>query len=188
MANLRITSPLDKETVARLRAGDTVTISGIVYTARDAAHAQLTVAIQQRQVLPFDPAGQTIYYMGPSPTPPGHIIGACGPTTSSRMDYFTPTMLQAGVRAMLGKGERSTTIKEALMIHHAVYLVTYGGAGALLAKAVHRAEIVAYPELGAEAVLRLEVTDMPAIVAYDIYGGDLFVEEISKYAQEPTRD
>jgi len=104
------------------------------------------------------------------------------------MDYFTPTMLQAGVRAMLGKGERSTTIKEALMIHHAVYLVTYGGAGALLAKAVHRAEIVAYPELGAEAVLRLEVTDMPAIVAYDIYGGDLFVEEISKYAQEPTRD
>ena len=187
MKNIRITSPFDQETVANLRAGDIVNISGVVYTARDAAHARLVAAIKQNQSLPFDLAGQTIYYMGPSPTPPGHTIGACGPTTSSRMDTFTSAMLQAGVVATLGKGARTVATKEAFTEHRAVYLVTYGGAGALLAKTVHKVEIVAYPELGAEAVLRLEIVDLPAIVAYDIYGGDLFASEISKYAQGPDQ-
>jgi len=179
----KIISPLSKETIAQLRAGDTIALSGIVYTARDAAHARLTVAIQEKQPLPFDLAGQTIYYMGPSPTPPGRVIGACGPTTSSRMDPFTPAMLQAGVCALLGKGGRTTAVKDALALHGAVYLVTYGGAGALLTQAVRRAEVVAYPDLGAEAVLRLEVIDLPAIVAYDIYGGDLLAKATLKYAQ-----
>ncbi len=185
MASLTISSPLDKETVTRLRAGDIVSLSGVVYAARDAAHAQLVAAIWQDSPLPFDPAGQTLYYMGPSPTPPGRVIGACGPTTSSRMDPFTPAMLHAGVRAFLGKGARSVETKEAIKKLGAVYLVTYGGAGALLAKAVRRAEVAAYPELGAEAVLRLEVANLPAFVAYDIYSGDLFAEEIPKYARDP---
>ena len=185
MAKIRIISPLDSETVTKLRAGDMVSISGVVYTARDAAHARLVTTIQQGQKLPFELAGQTIYYMGPSPTPPGHVIGACGPTTSSRMDPFAPTMLQAGIKALLGKGPCAAAIKESLIIHNAVYLVTYGGLGALLAKSVHLTEVVAYPELGAEAVLRLEITDLPAFVAYDIYGGDLFAQEIPKYMQKP---
>jgi len=183
MTSFNFTSPLDNEAVKQLRAGDTIALSGVVYTARDAAHAKLAEAIQQGLPLPFNPVGQTIYYMGPSPTPPGHIIGACGPTTSSRMDPFTPTLLQAGVRALLGKGGRTKAIQESLLVHKAVYLVTYGGAGALLAKAVHRAEVVAYPELGAEAVLRLEILSLPAIVAYDIYGGDLFADATLMYAQ-----
>ncbi|MCL2149353.1 MAG: FumA C-terminus/TtdB family hydratase beta subunit [Dehalococcoidia bacterium] len=181
---LDIISPLDKDTISQLRAGDIISFSGVIYTARDAAHAKIATLIQQGQVLPFNPVGQTLYYMGPSPTPPGCIIGACGPTTSSRMDPFTPAILQVGVRVLLGKGERTAMVKEALVRYGAVYMVTYGGAGALLAKAVRRAEVIAYPELGAEAMLRLEITEFPAIVAYDMYGGDLFAEEIPKYAQE----
>jgi len=184
MASLVATSPLGKETLTQLRAGDTVSLSGVLYAARDAAHAKLTEAIRLALPLPFDPAGQTIYYMGPSPTPPGRLIGACGPTTGSRMDPFTPDMLQAGVRVMIGKGARSAEVKKVMSKHGAVYLVTYGGAGALLAKTVCQVEVVAYPELGAEAVLRLEVTGFPAVVAYDIYGSDLFAEEIPKYARE----
>lgn len=181
MASISIASPLDDEVAAQLKVGDNVSISGVIYTARDAAHARLAAAIQQGQALPFNPVGQTIYYMGPSPTPPGRTIGACGPTTSSRMDPFTPAMLQAGVKVLLGKGPRAAAAKDSLALHRAVYLVTYGGMGALLAKSVCQAEMVAYHELGAEAVLRLEVADLPAIVAYDIYGGDLFAQEIPKY-------
>ncbi len=181
---LNITSPLDGATVASLKAGDMVTVSGVLYTARDAAHKRLVEAMEKGRPLPFGLAGQTIYYMGPSPAPPGHIIGACGPTTSSRMDAFTPAMLAAGVKALLGKGERSARVKEEMLKHRAVYLVTYGGAGALLAGAVVKADVVAYPELGAEAVMRLEVKDLPAIVANDIYGGDLFEQEMAKYAKE----
>ena len=182
MAHINITSPLDEQTVARLRAGDTVDISGTLYTARDAAHKKMAEALAIGQALPVELKGQTIYYMGPSPAPPGRAIGACGPTTSGRMDPFTPSMLEAGVKALLGKGERSERVKAALLRHKAVYLVTYGGAGALLAKAVTKADVVAYPELGAEAVMRLEVKNLPAIVADDIYGGDLFEIEIPKWA------
>ena len=181
MALHRVTSPLDEKIIAGLRAGDSVEISGIIYTARDAAHERLVEAITRNGELPFDLRGQTIYYMGPSPTPPGRVIGACGPTTSGRMDAFTPAMLEAGVKALVGKGERSEAVRAALRKHRAVYLVTYGGAGALLAHTVIKAEVLAYPELGAEAVMRLEVKDLPAIVADDIYGGDLFQREIAKY-------
>jgi fumarate hydratase subunit beta len=182
VARLSITSPLDKETIARLRVGDMVDITGVVHTARDAAHKRLAEALAKGQPLPFELKGQTIYYMGPSPSPPGRVIGACGPTTSGRMDLFTPAVLEAGAKALLGKGERSERVKAALVKHKAVYLVTYGGAGALLANAVTKAEVVAYPELGPEAVMRLEVTNLPAIVANDIYGGDLFEQEIPKWA------
>jgi len=181
VANLRITSPLGKTVIPQLKTGDTVLISGLVYTARDAAHKRLAEALAQGKDLPVSLMGQTVYYMGPSPAPPGRVIGACGPTSSSRMDSFTVPLLEAGVGALLGKGERSAAVKDALRKHGAVYLVTYGGAGALLARAVQKAEVMAYPELGAEAVMRLEVKDLPAIVANDTCGGDLFSEEIAKY-------
>jgi fumarate hydratase subunit beta len=182
----RIVSPFDEDTIASLKAGDMVTLSGVLYSARDAAHKKLVEAMQQGLPLPVQLKGQTLYYMGPSPAPPGRIIGSCGPTTSSRMDIFTSAMLDAGVRATLGKGERSSQVKAAMLAHRAVYLVTYGGAGALLSQAVTMAEVVAYPELGAEAVMRLEVKDLPAIVAADIYGGELFSQEIAKYAAGPA--
>jgi fumarate hydratase subunit beta len=181
MAHLEVVSPFEDSVIARLRAGDTLAISGSVYTARDAAHKRLAETLAAGLALPFSLKGQTIYYMGPSPAPPGRLIGACGPTTGSRMDPFTPAMLEAGVKAFLGKGERSEAVRQDLRRHRAVYLVTYGGAGALLARAVRLAEVVAYPELGAEAVLRLEVRDLPAVVADDIFGGDLFEQEIPKY-------
>ncbi len=184
MTDLHVSSPFDKETLARLRTGDTVLVSGMVFTARDAAHRRFTEALARGKSLPVDLKGQTLYYMGPSPAPPGKVIGACGPTTSSRMDIFTPALLDAGVKAILGKGERSPAVREAIRQHGAVYLVTYGGAGALLARAVLKAEVVAFPELGAEAVMKLEVKDLPAIVAGDIYGGDLFSQEIAKYRSE----
>jgi fumarate hydratase subunit beta len=182
-AGLRFASPLDEKVIKQLKAGDTVLISGVVYTARDAAHKRMAEVLNQGKALPVELKGQTVYYMGPSPAPPGRVIGACGPTTSSRMDPYTPALLNAGVKALLGKGERSPSVKEATRQSGAVYLITYGGAGALLAKAIEKAEVVAYPELGAEAVMRLEVRDLPAIVADDIYGGDLFEQEIAKYSK-----
>jgi fumarate hydratase subunit beta len=177
-----ITSPLDDKIIDRLRAGDSVTISGVVYSARDAAHKRLIEALTSGQKLPIALQGQTIYYMGPSPARPGNIIGACGPTTSKRMDVFTPILLAYGIKAMIGKGERSVPVRDAIKKYRSVYLVTYGGAGALLAQSVKRADVVAYPELGAEAIMRLEIEDMPAIVANDVKGGDLFEREIRKYA------
>jgi fumarate hydratase subunit beta len=183
MAVWSLASPFADKALLKLRAGDSVSITGVLYAARDAAHRRLAEAIANRQPLPLDLRGQTLYYMGPSPTPPGRAIGACGPTTSGRMDIYTPALLAAGVRAMVGKGERSATVMEAIKKYRAVYFVTYGGAGALLAQAVRRAEVVAYPELGAEAVLRLEVEDLPAVVASDSRGGDYFAAEIGKYAR-----
>jgi fumarate hydratase subunit beta len=158
-----------------------VLISGVVYSARDAAHQRLTQALDKDEKLPFDLKGQTLYYMGPSPAPPGRVIGAAGPTTSRRLDAYTPRLIAAGVRAMIGKGNRPPEVKEAIKKHKAVYFVTFGGAGALLAKSIKKAEVIAYEELGTEAVLRLEVEDFPAIVANDIYGGDLFEQEKAKY-------
>ena len=131
--------------------------------------------------LPFDTKGQTLYYMGPSPTRPGHIIGSAGPTTSSRMDVYTPRLITAGIRAMIGKGNRSPEVKETIQKYKAVYFVAVGGAGALLAKSIRQSEIIAYDDLGAEAVLRLKVDNFPAIVANDIYGGDLFEQGKASY-------
>ncbi|MCL2706747.1 MAG: FumA C-terminus/TtdB family hydratase beta subunit [Dehalococcoidia bacterium] len=181
MTTWNIASPIEEDQLAKLHAGDHVSISGIVYTARDAAHKRLVEALKNGLPLPFNLHGQTIYYMGPSPTRSGQIIGSCGPTTSKRMDDFTLKLLSAGLRAMIGKGERSQGVREAIKKYHSVYFVTYGGAGALLAKTVRKAEVVAYPELEAESILRLEVERFPAIVANDIHGRNLFEEQIAKY-------
>jgi len=179
-----IASPIEDKFRKKLCAGDSISLSGIIYTARDAAHKRLIEALKSGRPLPFDIKGQTIYYMGPTPARPGQVIGSCGPTTSGRMDAFTPALLAAGLGAMIGKGERSAEVKEAIKKRRTVYFVTYGGAGALLAKTVRKAEVVAYPELGAEAIMRLEVEDFPVIVANDMHGGDLFAQQIARYRRK----
>jgi len=154
--------------------GTHVSISGIIYTARDAAHKRLVESLNKGEEIPIDIKGQTIYYMGPSPAKPGRVIGSAGPTTSNRMDIFSPRLIAAGLKAMIGKGDRSLVVREAIMKYRAIYLVTIGGAAALLAKAIKQVEIVAYEDLGTEAIRRLTVENFPAIVANDIYGEDLF--------------
>jgi fumarate hydratase subunit beta len=177
----KITSPISPEVIESLRAGDQLLISGVIYVGRDAAHKRMVEALDKGEKLPFDIKGQTIYYMGPSPTKPGHVIGSAGPTTSGRMDAYTPRLLAAGLKAMIGKGSRSDKVKEAIKEHKAVYLASTGGAAALIAKAITKSEIIAYPELGPEALLRLEVKDFPAIVINDCQGGDLYQEGKAKY-------
>jgi len=181
MAVMRITSPIDDKTIERLTAGTQVLISGVIYTARDAAHRRLVKALDAGEKLPVDLQGQTIYYTGPSPARPGRIIGAAGPTTSARMDTLAPRLLAAGVKAMIGKGNRSLAVREAIQKYKAVYFVAIGGAGALLSKCIRQTEIVAYEDLGPEAMRRLVVEDFPAIVADDIYGIDLFEVNKAKY-------
>jgi fumarate hydratase subunit beta len=169
-----LNTPLSAEDVAALRAGDSVLLSGVVYSARDMAHKRMTDALQAGEELPFDLEGQVIYYMGPSPAPPGRPIGAAGPTTSARMDPYAPALYQAGIRATIGKGPRSAPVLRALRDCGAVYLAAVGGAGALLGRCIREAEVIAYAELGPEAVRRLGVEQFPAIVAADAHGGDVF--------------
>ena len=171
---LGINSPFNDVTIAQLKTGDRVLISGIIYVARDAAHARLVNTMEKGEPLPFDIKGQTIYYMGPSPARPGQVIGSAGPTTSSRMDMYTPRLLAAGLKAMVGKGSRAPEVKAAIQKYKAVYFVTTGGVAALITRSIKKSELIAYPELGAEAILRLTVTDFPAVVWNDIYGGDLY--------------
>ncbi len=178
---MHITSPINAETLERLTAGTRVLISGVIYTARDAAHQRLAQALNKGEGLPFDLNGQTLYYMGPSPARPGQVIGSAGPTTSSRMDKYTPRLIAAGLRAMIGKGSRSPEVKDAIKKHKAVYFATIGGAGALLAESIKQAEVIAYEDLGAEAILRLNIENFPAIVANDIHGGDLFEQGKAEY-------
>jgi fumarate hydratase subunit beta len=178
---MNITLPLIEEIIRELRAGDSLSLSGVMYVARDAAHKRMVTALDEGKPLPFDIKGETIYYMGPSPAPPGRVIGAAGPTTSSRMDSYVPRLIAAGLRGMIGKGARSKAVKEALQKHGAVYLGTIGGAGALLSRSIVKSEVIAYEELGPEAVLRIEVKDFPATVINDIYGGDLYTEGKKKY-------
>jgi len=169
-----IKPPLTDAVVRSLKAGDEVLISGTVYTARDMAHKRLCEAINTGQQLPFPLKGAIIYFCGPTPAPPGRPIGAAGPTTSSRMDPFSPTLIAAGLKAMLGKGYRNQQVRDALKKYCAVHLSTLGGAGALLAKRIKSAEIIAYDDLGPEAIRRLEVVDFPAIVAYDSFGSSVY--------------
>ena len=176
-----IISPIETEIIEKLTAGTRVLISGVIYTARDAAHYRLIQALNKGNRLPFDLKGQTLYYMGPSPARPGMIIGSAGPTTSSRMDIYTPRLIAAGIRAMIGKGNRSPEVREAIKKYKAVYLAAIGGAGALLHKSIKQVEAIAYEDLGAEAILRLNVESFPAIVANDIYGEDLFEQGKAKY-------
>jgi fumarate hydratase subunit beta len=170
----RIRLPMPAQTIAELKAGDRVLLSGTIYAARDAAHKRFIEALDRGEGLPIDLATAVIYYMGPSPARPRQIIGSCGPTTSARMDKYTPRLIEGGLRVMMGKGERSPQVAEAIKQHGAVYLITIGGAGALLSLRVKSAEVVAYPDLGAEAVLKLEVEHFPAVVAIDAQGSDQF--------------
>ena len=173
----RLHTPLDDEAVRALRAGERVLISGELLTARDAAHKRLMDLLEAGQGLPVDVAGQVIYYCGPAPAPPGRAIGAAGPTTSYRMDEFTPRLHAAGLKATIGKGERGGAVRQACREHCAVYLVAIGGAGALLAQRIVATETVAYDDLGPEAIRRLVVEDFPCIVAYDCHGGSVFPQD-----------
>ena len=177
----RIALPLTDETVASLKAGDDVLLSGIMYVGRDSAHKRIVEAMDQGKPLPFDIRGQTIYYMGPSPAKPGKVIGSAGPTTSGRMDSYSPRLMAEGLKGMVGKGMRTPAVKEAMKKYKAVYFAAIGGAGALISKAIKKSEVIAYEELGAEALLRIEVADFPVIVINDVYGGDLYEEGKAKY-------
>ena len=181
---MKLTTPLTDDLIEQLRAGDKVSITGVIYVGRDAAHKRLVAALDAGQPLPFDPHGQIIYYMGPSPAKPGDPIGSAGPTTSGRMDAYTPRMLEAGLRGMIGKGNRTQAVRDAIRKHRAVYMAATGGAGALIAKSIKKSETVAYAELGAEALLRLEVVDFPAIVVNDIHGGDAYEDGVKQYNRE----
>lgn len=177
----RIKSPIDPQVAKDLKSGDQVLITGVLFTARDAAHKRIVEALDKGEKLPFDLSGQTIYYMGPSPAQTGQIIGSAGPTTSGRMDTYAPRLMSAGVMAMIGKGMRTSAVKDAIRKHGAVYLAAIGGAGALISKTIKKADVVAYEDLGAEAVHRIEVVDFPAIVINDSHGGDLYEEGRAKY-------
>jgi len=180
----KITSPFNDKTIEGLKAGDQVLISGVMYVGRDAAHKRLVEALNKGDKMPFDVKGQVIYYMGPSPTKPGNVIGSAGPTTSGRMDAYTPRMLEAGLKGMVGKGLRTKDVKDAIKKYKAIYLASVGGAAALIAKRIVKSEIIAYEELGPEALLRIEVKDFPAIVINDMYGGDLYEEGKAKYRKQ----
>jgi len=184
MEAVHITMPLDRKTIKELTTGTSVLISGIIYTARDAAHKRLVEALKRKEELPFVLKGQTIYYTGPSPARPGRIIGSAGPTTSGRMDIYAPRLMSAGVKAMIGKGNRSSEVREAMQKHKAVYFIATGGAGALLAQSIKKATVIAYEDLGPEAVRMLTVDNFPAIVANDIYGNDLFEQGRAQYRKE----
>lgn len=177
----KIALPLTDETLKDLKAGDEVLLTGAMYAARDAAHKRMIEALDQGKPLPFDIRGQTIYFMGPSPARPGQPIGSAGPTTSGRMDSYSPRLIAEGLKGMIGKGMRSPAVKDAMKQYKAVYFGAIGGAGALASKSIKKSEVIAYEELGAEAVRRLEVEDFPVTVVNDIYGGDLYQEGKAKY-------
>jgi len=179
----RVALPLTEASVAALRAGDEVLLTGPLYVARDAAHKRLVEALDRGEALPFDITGHTVYYMGPSPAPPGRVIGAAGPTTATRMDPYAPRLLAAGLRGMIGKGPRSAEVRDAIKENKALYLAPVGGAGALLSKTILAAEVVAYEDLGPEAVRRLEVKDFPATVIDDIHGADLYEAGKKRYSR-----
>lgn len=167
-------APLENSILQQLKAGDEVLVQGTVYAARDAAHQKMIAALESGDQLPFDIAGQIIYYVGPCPAPPGRIIGSAGPTTSSRMDVYTPALLARGLKAMIGKGDRSQIVKDAMIKYGAVYLAAVGGAGVYLSRRITSVETVAYPELGPEALLKMEFKDFPCIVAIDNQGNSVY--------------
>ncbi|AHM57144.1 fumarate hydratase class I, aerobic [Peptoclostridium acidaminophilum DSM 3953] len=185
---IRINAPLTKEKAMELRAGDMVLISGSIYTGRDAAHKKLMEAIANGEQLPFDPKDQIIYYVGPTPAKPGAVIGSAGPTTSSRMDKMTVPLLERGLTGMIGKGARSAEVIEGMKSSGAVYFAAVGGAGALISTCIKSSEIVAYEELGPEAIRRIYVEDFPAVVVIDSKGDSLYESERAKYSKEYAED
>jgi len=179
---IRLTVQLTDADVEQLQIGDRVLITGALYTGRDAAHKRLTDLIQAGESLPFDIKGQIIYYVGPSPAKPGRPVGAAGPTTSYRMDAYAPELIRIGLKGMIGKGARNREVKEAMSKYKAVYFAAIGGAGALMAQAIKQAEVIAYEDLGPEAIRRLEVEEFPVIVVNDVQGNDLYEEGVKQYA------
>ena len=182
--NKYINVPLSDADAAKLRAGDYVYLTGIIYTARDAAHKRMYEALQRGEALPIELRNSVIYYMGPSPAREGRAIGSAGPTTAGRMDRYTPLLLNLGLKGMIGKGKRTPEVKEAIVRNGAVYFAVVGGAGALLSRAVTKSEVVAYDDLGTEAIRRLEIKDFPAIVVIDSQGNDLYEAAIEEYCRE----
>jgi fumarate hydratase subunit beta len=176
VAEHRLTTPLTDEDVMKLKAGDVVFITGTIYTGRDAAHKRMFEALDKGEQLPFDIKGALIYYVGPAPAPPGRPIGSCGPTTSYRMDTYAPRLHSLGLKGTIGKGKRNDEVKEAMKKYKAVYLAATGGAGALLSLRVQEAKVVAYEDLGPEAVMELKVKDFPLLVINDAFGGELYVK------------
>lgn len=181
MNKYKLNSPLSMEDIKKLKAGDFVLLSGIVYTARDAAHARICKAIEDNKDLPLPLKGQTIYYAGPSPAPPGKIIGSIGPTTSVRMDSFMDVMLKNGLAATIGKGNRSEHVKKAMQKYPSVYFAALGGCAALMASHIKKCEVVAYDDLGPESIKRLEIENLPLYVAIDMYGNDYFINGKQDY-------
>ncbi len=181
---IKLTTPLSDDEVKRLKIGDKVSLNGIIYTGRDAAHKRLIELLDQGKSLPFDIQGQIIYYVGPSPAKPGQPIGSAGPTTSYRMDTYSPKLISVGLKAMIGKGKRGQEVIDAIVKYKAVYLAAVGGAGALIAKTIKKAEVIAYEDLGPEAIRRLEVEEFPVIVVNDTYGEDLYQKGVEQYRRE----
>lgn len=177
----QITTPLTDETVQSLKCGDMVNISGVIYTGRDAAHKIMVEAIEKGEELPVDWNGQVIYYAGPTPAKPGKVIGSCGPTTSGRMDAYSPTMMQQGLKGMIGKGPRSKEVVDAMVEHGVVYFAAIGGAAALIADSVKECDVIAYDDLGPEAVRRLRVENYPCIVVIDSQGNNLYEQGVAQY-------
>jgi len=181
--SIKLELPLKDADLERLRAGDHVLLSGVIYAARDAAHRRMIAGLEKGEPLPFDVRGQVIYYVGPTPARPGCVIGSAGPTTSMRLDPYTPALLEAGLKGIIGKGGRGLAVREALKKHKAVYFLAVGGTGALLSQRIKKVDIIAYEELGTEAVRRMEVEDFPAVVVNDIHGNDLLEAGRARYRQ-----
>ena len=181
---ISINTPLDEGVLEKLKIGDKVLINGVIYSARDAAHKRLVELVSNGKETPFDLRGQIIYYVGPTPPRPGMVIGSAGPTTSYRMDPYTSALLARGLKGMVGKGFRDKGIIEAIKRCKAVYFAATGGAGAFISKTITKAETVAYEDLGAEAIMKMEVKDFPAIVVNDIYGNDLYDQARKKYRKD----
>lgn len=179
--NRRIQVPLQEKDIEELRVGDYVYLTGTIYTARDAAHKRMYESMKKGETLPIELRGNVLYYLGPSPAREGQVIGSAGPTTSSRMDKYTPDMLDAGLKGMVGKGKRSTEVVEAIKRNHAVYFAAVGGAGALLAQCIKEAQVVTYEDLGTEAIRRLYIEDLPVIVVIDKEGNNLYETAAEKW-------
>ncbi len=179
---IRITTPFTEEDSRKLKVGDSVLISGVIYSARDAAHKVMTEALARGEKLPIDWHNQMVYYLGPTPAKPGNPIGSCGPTTSGRMDAYTPTMLEQGIKGMIGKGSRSKEVVDSMIKNGVTYFAAVGGAAALISKSVKKYEVIAYPELGPEALAKLTVEDFPAIVVIDCHGNNFY-----EIGQKPYR-
>jgi len=180
---IKLVPPLTDEVIMKLKAGDRVVITGVIYTGRDMAHKYMVENHRKGQPLPFELKGQILYYTGPTPAAPGRPIGSAGPTTSYRMDPYTPYLLELGLKGMIGKGPRNRDVKAAIKKYKAVYFAAIGGAGALISKTIRKAEVIAYPELGTEAVMRLEVEDFPAVVVNDVHGADLYQIGVEQYRE-----